>query len=104
MSTHFILILLLPLLPIAIGGLMLIYFRRSNRLSVSSASGPFGKIFGWGFLAVIVFVIFVIVSTIIYDSPQGPLMLLFSSVPFTIGAFIGLGIWIVKTTRNKKAT
>ncbi len=79
---------------------MLIYVRRKKRLDASLVSAPFGKIFGWGFLVVIAFIIFVVASTIISNSPQGPLMLLFSSIPFALGEFIGLGIWIVKERHN----
>lgn len=100
MSTSFVFILWFPLIPVLIGTFMWIYVKRKKRPDASRISAPFGKIFGWGLLITFAFVIFVVASTIITDSPQGPLMLLFSSIPFAIGELIGLGIWIVKERRN----
>lgn len=100
MSTTFIVVLWLPLIPLVIGTFLLIYARRRKRQDAPDISAPFGKILGWGIVTTLAFAIFVVAGTIAADSPQGPLMFLFSSIPFTIGELIGLGTWIRKEWVN----
>ena len=54
------------------------------------------KSIGWGFLVAFAFAAFIIGATAITNSPQGPLMLLFVSIPFSLGEIVGLVLWFRK--------
>ena len=85
------------LLPVVIAVVLVV--KQKKRLGVpSSQIAPrlMKFFFGWGGLAMLAWVTFVIAATAIYDSPQGPLMLFLLPWAFTVGAAIGLGHWYWK--------
>jgi len=98
MSPYFVLILALPLLPLVVGAPFLVYLMKKRGKSFNALCAPFlGSVFRWGFIIVLLFVLAVIGDTIINNNPQGPLMLLFSGVPFAVGGFVGLALWFKKS-------
>ena len=94
MSPAFIAILLLPAAPLVVGvGLVVYVAQRRGVKSNTLFPAFFAKVIGWGFLVAFAFAVFVIVATAIANSPQGPLMLLFISLPFAFGEIVGLVLW-----------
>ena len=61
MSQYFILILALPLLPLAVGITALVYLMKKRSKSFGTLCAPFmGSFFRWGFIVVLLFVLVVI--------------------------------------------
>jgi hypothetical protein len=93
-SPAFVAILLLPVAPLFIGVGLVVYVAQRRGVKLNTLFPAFfSKVIGWGFLVAFAFVVFVIVATAIASSPQGPLLLLFISVPFAVGEIVGLVLW-----------
>jgi uncharacterized membrane protein len=91
-------IILAPILLPVIAAVVLVV-KLKHRLGIPSnqvAPRLMKFFFGWGGLAMLAWTVFVIGSTAITDSPQGPLMLFFLPWIFSVGAAIGVGHWYWK--------
>jgi hypothetical protein len=94
MSPAFLAILFLPLFPPVLGLVLVGHIAVSRHVPFHVVLLPFiKKLLSWGAIAAAAFAAFVVIATVVTGSPQGPLMLLFVSVPFALGEFIGLIAW-----------
>lgn len=90
MSFAFLTIFFLPLVPLAIGLTLVAHITTTRRIPFGAVVRPFvKKVLSWEGIATAAFTAFVILATVSTSSPQGPLMLLFLSVPFSLGEFAG---------------
>ena len=94
MSSAFLGIVLLPLVPLVLGLVLIVHLTATRHVPLEIAIRSFAKkVLSWGAIGATAFAAFVIIFTAATDSPQGPLMLLFISVPFALGEFTGLISW-----------
>jgi hypothetical protein len=90
--------LLGPILILVIDSVVLVV-KLKNRLGLRSnqvAPRLMKFFFGWGGLVMLAWIVFVMGSTAITGSPQGPLLLFLLPWAFTVGAAIGLVHWYWK--------
>ena len=98
MSPAFIAILWLPSVPLVIGIGVVIHLAQKRGVKFNTLFPTLlAKLIKWGFLVAFAFAAFIIVSTAITNSPQGPLMLLFTTISFALGEIIGLVLWARKS-------
>lgn len=94
MSPAFIVLQLLPLIPIFLGIMCIVHLTIRRHIPYKVLVTSFIKlVFAWGFICAAAFYVFAAINL---NGPQAPLMLLFVPAPLALGELVGLVVWARK--------